>query len=322
MNAKITTTSNDGISLRVAQACALLAEAKTIDEVKEKLAQAAAIELYTQRRDNAASAHADAYEIKAYAQRRLGELTSELPKHPTGGGRPPKAKTGDIVSLVPVSKRAALKQAKITPKQAERYEAMARLPEPEFKARVAQERERIEKGSDLSAVSKQSTYDGDEYGTPERYMLVVRELLGGIDYDPFSNAAANNIVKAERFSTKQDSSFDLSWEARTVWYQPPFSAPLVTMAADKLASEWQAQHFESAAGLTNCDPSTGWYQTLLEYSDAHCQVDHRIAFLLNGEPLKQNRYAQTFWYFGKDITGFHRLFRQFGQVCMTLRGVL
>jgi ParB family transcriptional regulator, chromosome partitioning protein len=303
--------------LAVEHARALLAEAKSLGDVADMRDKAAAMAHYARARAAGSEAHADAWEIMQLATRRIGELTRELPK--AKGGRP--SKTSD--KPAEVSKPEALRSIGLTQRDANRAEQLAALPEPEFRARVDAGRARITKQAQpdtILAASAAAGYDGDEYGTPdEPYMTVVRKYLGGIDLDVASNAAANNIVRARRFFTKEDSALGRPWKARTLWFQPPFSEDLIKQFVEQLAAERAVRRFVAGVGLTNCDPSVGWYEALLRVSTAFCLVDHRIPFLLNGTPIRQNRYAQTFWCFGDDVAGFKRDFKQFGAVCKVLR---
>jgi hypothetical protein len=153
------------------------------------------------------------------------------------------------------------------------------------------------------------------------YIELARKVFGGgIDLDPASNAYAANVVRSKFHYTKLDSGLDKPWVARSVWLNPPYGKGLIDLFADKLIAELAAQHFETAIALTNCDPSTEWYQALLAACDCFCLPAKRIAFEINGEPVRGNFFAQTFFYFGRESDAFLEHFSDVGQVCIRLMG--
>jgi hypothetical protein len=71
-------------------------------------------------------------EIKLRAERRAGELSKELPTAP--GTRTDITSRHDVARLQ--TKEEILKEADITPKQAERFEAVASIPTAVFEAEI------------------------------------------------------------------------------------------------------------------------------------------------------------------------------------------
>jgi len=333
MNDIITTLDTGAAALassRVEEARVLLAESRDLDEVLKFRDVHLAMVFYAKRRKDAASAHGDAFVIAEEANRRLGQLIKEMPQHPTGGGRPKKRKAGDEeTSPVPeaVSKSAELKRLGISWGEAGRLEKIGDIPEEEWRQRVNSKRAKIEKSSRASHVGSVSAavdYDGDAYGTPALYVEPARKVLGGrIGVDPASNAMAQNVIRAERFYTKDDSGLVSSWssEARTLWMNPPYSRGLILQFAVKFVHEYRDQRaFDAAIVLVNSSTEAGWYQLLAEHCDAMQLPDKRIAFELNGRPVEDNRYAQTFFYFGTELQQFHAEFSPLGKVFVPLRG--
>jgi hypothetical protein len=130
-------------------------------------------------------------------------------------------------------------------------------------------------------------------------------------------------VRAERFYTKDDSGLVVPWTCKTLWLQPPYSTSLVQAFVRKYVSERDAEHFKASVSLFNASVETDWFQSMIGASDAVCFPDHRIQFEHKGEPIaSSNRYAQAFFYSGRHIDRFVKLFEPIGKVLMPLRGVL
>lgn len=300
------------------KACALLASAKTLDEVLHVRDKGIALEAYARARERGSDAHASAYELCKYAERRLGELTSELPKASPG----PMSCVAQTTQLPRRPKGEVLAEIQVTRQQAARAERLAEIPLADFNARLAHASELLRAGKrvpDLTAVTASPGHTSDEYGTPGKYVDPARELMGGIELDFASNAQAANIVRAERFFTKEDSALveTADWRCRSGWFQPPFSGELIKQFSKRLVREVAAGHVAEVVGLTNLDPSTVWWRDLVGISAGHVLVDHRIAFLLDGKPIKGNAFTQWFFYSGPRVEEFFDAYSVFGTPCRT-----
>ena len=318
MTAKILAFPKELVGVEaVERARTMLAQAKDLRDIADMRDKASAMAHYARARAAGSEAHADAWEIMQLATRRIGELTAAMPK--SKGGRP---KTSPLSGEV--FKGEATAAIGFTSQQVSRAEKLAALPEAEFRERVAAGRVRIAKQAEpdsVLATSSSSGYDGDEYCTPEAYVVAARKVLGGrIELDPASNAFAQNTVRADRFYTKHDSGLGVPWKARTLWLNPPFSRRLITEFASKVVAERNAKHFLAGVVLTNSDPSTAWWQGLGALSDAMCSPDHRIAFELAGKRVPGNLYPQTFFYFGARVRAFFDCFSPFGLVSIPMKG--
>jgi hypothetical protein len=74
-----------------------------------------------------------------------------------------------------------------------------------------------------------------EFYTPPEVVAAARTLLGAIDLDPASCAAANEVVRASRYYSFREDGLALPWHGR-VWINPPFPwLPWVP----KLLAEWR-----------------------------------------------------------------------------------
>lgn len=65
------------------------------------------------------------------------------------------------------------------------------------------------------------TSGNQEYFTPPYVIEAARATMGGIDLDPASCAKANEIVRADKFFTKEDNGLSHQW-AGNVWMNHPF----------------------------------------------------------------------------------------------------
>ncbi|PLS77239.1 MAG: hypothetical protein CYG59_24850, partial [Chloroflexi bacterium] len=62
----------------------------------------------------------------------------------------------------------------------------------------------------------------DDWYTPAHIVAAARQVMGGIDLDPASCAAANQTVQAGRYYTIEDDGLARPWSSR-VFLNPPYS---------------------------------------------------------------------------------------------------
>jgi site-specific DNA-methyltransferase (adenine-specific) len=158
--------------------------------------------------------------------------------------------------------------------------------------------------------------DSDAWYTPKDYLDSVRKALGGhIDLDPCSCKEANLTVKAERFFSKSDDGLSKTWDAGTVFMNPPYSVGLCPKFVQKFVDEWLAGSFATGIVLVNNATETQWFQSLLDHAEAVCFTDHRISFCtLDGKHKSGNTRGQAFFYFGRNTCDFRREFSNHGHV--------
>jgi phage N-6-adenine-methyltransferase len=111
----------------------------------------------------------------------------------------------------------------------------------------------------LAAPAEGEEPNGDDWYTPEDWVAPARALMGAIDLDPASCAAANAVVRAARYYTKQDDGLVLPWVGR-VWLNPPYSR--VADFAAKLETEFDAGRVTQAIMLCNARPDPEWFRRL------------------------------------------------------------
>jgi hypothetical protein len=171
--------------------------------------------------------------------------------------------------------------------------------------------------------------DSDAWYTPESYIDAAREVLGEIDFDPFSSARANEIIRARRYLDASHCAFSHPWRRTKreaplrVWMNPPYSSGIVGKAVDRFLDQWQAGNVAQGIVLTNNATDTRWFAALRGQCSGICFTDHRIAFESpDGKRVSGNTRGQTFFYFGHqtNVATFANRFGAFGWAISKSRG--
>lgn len=159
-----------------------------------------------------------------------------------------------------------------------------------------------------------SNRDSDSWFTPKRYIDAVRNVLGVIDFDPFSSKKANEVVAATAFYTQQDNALEKDWgQRRSVFMNPPYGRGLCPLAVGKFCEQYKLGAFSTAVVLVNNATETRWFQDLLERASAVCFVNHRISFWnADGKSVSGNTRGQVFFYFGRSARQFKAVFGELG----------
>jgi phage N-6-adenine-methyltransferase len=163
--------------------------------------------------------------------------------------------------------------------------------------------------------------DADDWHTPSTYVESARQVMGSIDFDPFSSVLANRTVKATRFFTEADDALTAPWSAtnqRTCWMNPPYSRGMSSQAVDRFLDQYDYGAFDQAVVLMNASTDTNWFHRLAKACSAFCLTNFRIAFdNTDGKAKSNNTKGQVFFYFGADPTTFKRIFAPYGIVLDT-----
>lgn len=181
---------------------------------------------------------------------------------------------------------------------------------------VTQELESL--SEEVAAVKPHVTKNsGDnEWYTPELYITAARRAMGGIDLDPASSAAANAVVKAEKFYTAEDDGLSQEWSGR-VWLNPPYAQPLVYQFCDRLVNHIADGRVTTAIALVNNATETKWFQLLMDRAQAVCFLFGRIKFWKHGDTERAvGLQGQAVIYFGADVQRFRTEFSPLGRVAM------
>ena len=146
-----------------------------------------------------------------------------------------------------------------------------------------------------------------------QYVDAARQVLGTIDLDPASTAAANAVVQATTFYTKEMDGLRLDWTG-TVWLNPPFTKPLIEPFLAKLVEAHLSGAVPAAVVLVNNATDTRWFHLVGEVADGICFPQGRIAFWHpdkgHGPPLQ----GQAVLYLGPTPRDFRLAFSEFGLV--------
>lgn len=297
-------------------ACRAIAEAKSVDEVKDLRDKAEAMRAYARQAKNR-QGEIDMLEIRIRAERRLGELMRDQ-KETVGlnrGGRPKKTPS-DSDAVLPT-----LAEAGIDDHLADRARKMAAVPEEKFNESLAGWRREVEASTERVTANllQQSTphvshnSGENEWYTPPEYLKAARAVLGVIDLDPASTKAANGNVQAEKFYTLKDDGLTKEWAGR-VWMNPPYASELIGKFTNKLTQHYLKDDISEALVLVNNATETAWFQEMAKHAAAISLVSPRIRFLspdgTTGAPLQ----GQVILYFGDNKEGFQQEFERFGLV--------
>jgi ParB family chromosome partitioning protein len=148
------------------------------------------------------------------------------------------------------------------------------------------------------------------YSLPE-HLQAARTVMNEIALDPASCALANETVQAERYYCKEDDGLQQTWQARSVWLNPPYCGEQ-SRWVNKLIAEYEDAHVEQAILLVNAATETAWFQQL--YSYTICFVRGRIHFRSPNGGKDWPVMGNAFVYFGVDDTRFVEVFSRFGAV--------
>ena len=158
-----------------------------------------------------------------------------------------------------------------------------------------------------------------EWYTPLRYIEAARQVMGGIDLDPASCTAAQEVVKATTFYTAEDDGLAQPWSGR-VFLNPPYRIPCLGKFVGKLCDAVEAGKVTQAILLTNDSTDTNWWHRAAVVASSICIHRGRISFWTAAGKWNSSPHGQTFFYFGSNPAAFDEVFSQFGLIMKTAAG--
>jgi hypothetical protein len=175
------------------------------------------------------------------------------------------------------------------------------------------ERQRRSRAKSRRKKSHAARGTGDnEWNTPTLYLEMARQVLGGFDTCPASNAFAQRRfdfgAKCQHY-TKDDSARAKQWRGR-VWLNPPYSRELIEPFVDKLIAEVRGGNVTEAILLVNPAVDTKWFKRVERAAAAVCFSPRgRIKFEKEDRPTPSLAvFGNCFFYFGADAAKFKKVF--------------
>lgn len=295
-----------------------LAEARTLDEIKQIHDKAQAAAEYARAAKLGLDAQNYAAEIKLRAERKAGELLAGLERATPQTANPaglPISNGGNGVT----DYRAVLDDTDTSYQQAHRWQKIAAMPEQKFEAFIENTKAagdelttagvlRVAAAPDVDRVNARGDY---EWYTPQKYVEAARRVLGVIDLDPASSETANARIGARFILTQADDGLTCPWYGR-VWLNPPYGG-LQADFTTKLLTEYKAGNVTEAILLVNANSTdTRWFAGLWDHT--LCFTDHRINFDGVHNSGTGSTHGSVFAYLGAARDLFASVFSKFGAV--------
>lgn len=146
-----------------------------------------------------------------------------------------------------------------------------------------------------------------EWYTPAHIITLARDVLGGIDLDPASCAAANELVQSARYYAKTDNGLLQPWHGR-VWLNPPYGSEIGQWTA-RLIWHVQTGAVSAALALLPARTDTAWFQPVHAWPRCWLRGRLRFAGAESSAP-----FPSVVVYFGPDVERFGRVFGSLGPV--------
>lgn len=288
-----------------------LEQIKTIESGIDYLNKVKAIETWAKAEKKDAELQNMIAEQKLRTQRILGKLIQE-------GQQAGEIKTQATAKSSTI---AELDTLGITKKESSIFKQISNIPQEDFDSFIVEKKEAVDNAvSELTTAGMLRLAKGahvsnnsgeNEWYTPLCYIESAKNVMGSIDLDPASSAAANKNVKAKKYFDEKSDGLKQKW-AGNIWMNPPYAQPLIFDFISKLETETYTQ----AIILVNNATETKWGQKLLQLCNAVCFHTGRIRFIdIDGVQGDAPLQGQMVAYIGKNYKEFIIEFKQYG-ICM------
>ncbi len=159
----------------------------------------------------------------------------------------------------------------------------------------------------------------NEWYTPANIIALAREVLGDIDLDPASCAAADLTVRAKDYYDQERNGLAQPWGGR-IWLNPPYGKTRgrsnQDVWAEKLIAEYTEGTTTAAVMLVKAAFGYAWFMRLW-HTYPICILDERLYFTPeDGEEDGQAKAATAILYFGPNVARFKQVFRPLGRVIL------
>lgn len=149
-----------------------------------------------------------------------------------------------------------------------------------------------------------------EYYTPPFIIEAARSVLGRIHLDPASSETANEIVRAERYLSKD--GLETTWYGN-VWMNHPFSRESNPLWINKLVGHVERGDVFAACCITYAATSEQWFRPLLDFPQ--CFLQPRTNYYLPDGSVKRGvTKGSVVTYMGPNLKRFREAFAGLGVV--------
>lgn len=154
-----------------------------------------------------------------------------------------------------------------------------------------------------------SSKSAEHYTPPEIIRLVLDFWqTDKVELDPCSNSKTEPNFPARRVFTKEDNGLQQSWEAETLFMNPPYGRE-IELWIRKLVEDHELGYVKEAIALVPGRIDTKWFYLLTGYTA--CLVRGRLKFVGNTDPAP---FPSVIFYLGTDNYRFSQHFLSLGSI--------
>lgn len=158
-----------------------------------------------------------------------------------------------------------------------------------------------------------------ELYTPAWLVDLIREALGGgIGLDPASCIEAQKTVQADYYYTVKDDGLKQSWEADSVFVNPPYGREFNKPWAIKIREEYESGRADHMIALLPSSPSAEWYQLFSEYP--RLELNSRVDFYGPANKDLGARFDSVLILMGVDLDHVAQVFTGKGDIYVRYAG--